>query len=290
MPFVSLLRKMLLSVDLTFGVAAATAAVPVNTPAVSDEVEAVVESVVVVDTIPGATVALNAAPSAPVDNSVYRFRPNQLALPLALMAVGTFGVYNGAFRTIDRNINRWTTKMRGGTHYFKHDDYLQYLTAATYLGFGAIGVKGRNGIKERLAAGVTAYIVMAAITNVAKYTFREQRPNGGGRHSFPSGHTATVFTGAELMRIEYGNGIGAAAYTFGAAVGFLRLYNSRHWLHDVIAGAGVGILSARIGYWMLPLYQKWFHWRPGTKDTTVIALPSYNHYNNEFAVNMAITF
>lgn len=284
MVIASILRKSVLPVVLSLGLVTASAAAP------ADTIVEAVESVVLIDTVPGAAVAFDAGAAVPVDKSVYRFRPNQLALPVALMAVGTFGVYNGAFRKMDRNINRWTTKMRGGTHYFKGDDYLQYLTAATYLGLGAVGVKGRNSFKERLAAGVTAYIVMAAVTNVAKYTFREKRPNSGGRHSFPSGHTATVFTGAELMRIEYGNGIGAAAYTFGAAVGFLRLYNSRHWLHDVIAGAGVGIISARIGYWMLPLYQKWFHWRPGTKDAAVVALPSYNHYNREFALNMAISF
>lgn len=53
--------------------------------------------------------------------------------------------------------------------------------------------------------------------------------------------------GAELVRIEYGGWYGAGAYAVAAGVGFMRMYNGRHWLHDVVAGAGVGILSARIG-------------------------------------------
>ena len=27
-------------------------------------------------------------------------------------------------------------------------------------------------------------------------------------------------------------------------VGYLRVYNNKHWLHDVVAGAGFGIASA----------------------------------------------
>ena len=52
---------------------------------------------------------------------------------------------------------------------------------------------------------------------------------------------------ATVEFIEYGGGSGAGAYAVAAGVGFMRMYNGRHWLHDVVAGAGVGILSARIG-------------------------------------------
>lgn len=38
----------------------------------------------------------------------------------------------------------------------------------------------------------------------------------------------------------------------------MRMYNGRHWLHDVVAGAEVGILSARIGEWSCRLWQKAF--------------------------------
>ena len=53
--------------------------------------------------------------------------------------------------------------------------------------------------------------------------------------------------GAELVRMEYGGWYGIGAYTIAVGVGFMRMYNGRHWLHDVVAGAGVGILSARVG-------------------------------------------
>lgn len=44
---------------------------------------------------------------------------------------------------------------------------------------------------------------------------------------------------------------------------------------DVIAGAGAGILSARIGYWLLPHTRKWFKKRP--KNNIVLATPFYGN-------------
>ncbi|WP_290121359.1 phosphatase PAP2 family protein, partial [uncultured Duncaniella sp.] len=77
------------------------------------------------------------------------------------------------------------------------------------------------------------------------------------------------------------------AYSVAVGVAFLRLYNGRHWLNDVIAGAGVGILSARIGYWMLPLYKRWFKWDSPCSDIMVI---SYNPAEHSFSINLAYTF
>jgi len=78
------------------------------------------------------------------------------------------------------------------------------------------------------------------------------------------------------MRIEYGTNIGIVSYFVAAGVSFLRLYNGRHWVNDVIAGAGIGILSARVGYWMLPLYRKWFGWNKPGKNSSIILSPQYD--------------
>lgn len=216
------------------------------------------------------------------------FNAAKLIIPGVLIAAGTFGVYNGAFKKLDTNIKNAMDNLRGD-HFFRVDDYIQYLPAFTNLTFGSIGIRSKHCFKERAVVEATAYITMAALTNIGKYSFKEKRPDSNVRNSFPSGHTATVFTGAELMREEYGLGFGIGAYTVAVGVAFLRLYNGRHWLNDVIAGAGVGILSARIGYWMLPLYQRWFKWDNSCREIMVIS-PVYNHSEHSFSISLAYVF
>lgn len=108
--------------------------------------------------------------------------------------------------------------------------------------------------------------------NISKYSINEKRPEFGGYNSFPSGHTATVFMGAELVRIEYGRWYGVGAYTIATGVGFMRMYNGRHWFHDLVAGAGVGILSARVGEWSCRLWQKIFQKRR-EKERDIVFVP-----------------
>lgn len=218
----------------------------------------------------------------------YNFNAKQLIIPGVFITAGVFGVYNGKFKNLNSHIKKGMDNLRG-KHYFHADDYIQYLPALTYLTFGMIGIKSKHSFKERVVVEATSYIVMAALTNIGKYSFKEKRPDSNARNSFPSGHTATVFTGAELMREEYGLGIGIGAYTVATGIAFLRLYNGRHWLNDVLAGAGLGILSARIGYWMLPIYQRWFKWENKCADIMVIT-PTYNYSNHSFSLNLAYTF
>ena len=93
-----------------------------------------------------------------------------------------------------------------------------------------------------------------------------------------------------MVREEYGLGPGIGAYTIAVGVAFLRLYNGRHWFNDVVAGAGIGILSARIGYWMLPLYQRWFKWNKFSFDNNMVVIPSYNHVERSIMINLSCSF
>lgn len=60
------------------------------------------------------------------------------------------------------------------------------------------------------------------------------------------------------MRIEYGNLVGLTGYTCAIATGILRIHNNKHWWSDVIGGAAIGIISARVAYWLLPWEQRLF--------------------------------
>ena len=42
--------------------------------------------------------------------------------------------------------------------------------------------------------------------------------------------------------------LSCAGYLAGTATGVIRIYKNKHWLKDVIAGAAIGIISAKVAY------------------------------------------
>jgi hypothetical protein len=69
---------------------------------------------------------------------------------------------------------------------------------------------------------------------------RIERPDGSSYN--PSlGHTANAFASAEFLWQEYKDVIwyGISGYIIASGTGVLRIYNNRHWLTDVAAGAGI---------------------------------------------------
>jgi membrane-associated phospholipid phosphatase len=190
----------------------------------------------------------------------HKFKAKQLIVPGALITAGAVGI---AFHD---KLGNWD---KG--HHTSVDDYIQYAPVAANLFLGCFGVKHKHNFVDRVMISATAYVVEVALVNGLKYTVREARPGTvDERSSFPSGHTATVFTGAELVRKEYGWGIGSAAYAIAIATGALRVYNNRHWCNDVLAGAGIGILSAQAAYWLLPLERKLLGWKSPSSSFVLV--------------------
>jgi hypothetical protein len=83
---------------------------------------------------------------------------------------------------------------------------------------------------------------MEVATYALKYAINADRPNGGSQ-SFPSGHTAAAFMGAEFIRKEFGPWWGVPAYGAASWVGYTRVKSHNHYWRDVIGGAALGILS-----------------------------------------------
>ena len=102
-----------------------------------------------------------------------------------------------------------------------------------------------------LTADAFSAALMAISVNAIKYTAKVQRPDGSNYKSFPSGHTATAFMTATMLHKEYGltisPWISVAGYSVAAATGISRQFNNRHWLSDVLVGAGIGILTTELG-------------------------------------------
>lgn len=132
------------------------------------------------------------------------------------------------------------------------DDYTQFFGPAMTVGLKLGGVEGRSDWPRLFASAAMSYGIMAGFVNGIKYTAKEMRPDGSTANSWPSGHTATSFVGATLLHKEYGltrsPWYSVAGYGVATATGIMRILNNRHWISDVMSGAGIGIMSTELGY------------------------------------------
>lgn len=134
------------------------------------------------------------------------------------------------------------------------DDYVQYLPALAPVALNLCGLHSRHPLGRVMMLEGGSYLLGAGWLNALKYGIGVVRPDNSRFNSFPSGHTFVAFTGAELIRREYGEEypwVAVAGYAVAIAVGAMRIYNDRHWLGDVLAGAGLGIMSVTLVYWAL---------------------------------------
>lgn len=183
----------------------------------------------------------------------YRFRPGQIVLPALAIGFGVIGLESDWLKGHNTDTRHELQENIG--HRLTLDDVTQYVPMAANYGLRLCGVRGLHDYADLTIILGTSYALMGTTVQTLKMTTRVMRPDGSSRNSFPSGHTATAFLGAEILRREYWDvspWIGVAGYAVAAGTGFFRMYNDRHWLTDVVAGAGIGILAAEAGYWLYP--------------------------------------
>ncbi|WP_232815812.1 phosphatase PAP2 family protein [Chryseobacterium capnotolerans] len=116
------------------------------------------------------------------------------------------------------------------------------------------GVKGRNNIGRATLSYGASLAIMAILVNSIKYTAKVERPDGSKNNSFPSGHAAMAFTNASFLHKEYGMvnpAYSIAGYGSATITGLGRNLNNRHWVPDILAGAGIGIISTELGYFFI---------------------------------------
>lgn len=134
------------------------------------------------------------------------------------------------------------------------DDYTQFFGPVMTVGLKIGGLEGRSDWPRLIASSLLSYGIMAGFVNGIKYTASEMRPDGSTANSWPSGHTATSFVGATILHKEYGltrsPWFSVAGYGVATATGVMRILNNRHWISDVLSGAGIGMLSTELGYFV----------------------------------------
>ncbi len=200
----------------------------------------------------------------------YKFNILQLAIPSTLIGVGIIGLESDWL--INQNKEIREELQENIDNKITIDDFSQYAPMVATYGLNLCGIKGKHGYGDLTIILGTAYTLMGVTVNTMKSVTNIERPDGSARNSFPSGHTATAFMGAELLRREYWNvspWIGVVGYAVAVGTGFFRMYNNRHWLTDVIGGAGIGILSVQAAYWLYPVISKTFFHKRYLKNTYI---------------------
>jgi len=198
----------------------------------------------------------------PVPSPKKYLSAKSLIVPAILINYGFASLKSDGLQKLNREIAEEVTEDVSGFR-TKVDDYLKYAPAATVYLLNAAGIKGRHKFIPRTIILGMSSILSDQVVTLLKHGTHQLRPDGSTYNSFPSGHTTTAFVGAEMMNQEFGwrsPWYSVAGYSMATATGVLRVMNNRHWLSDVVTGAGIGILTTKFSYW---LYSKWENRRHG---------------------------
>ncbi len=215
-----------------------------------------------------------------------KFKYKQIIIPTALIGYGVIGLASDDLKDFNLGIRNEVTDDIDGK--LTIDDYSQYAPALSVYALNLCGIKGKNNLRNRTIILGTSYLLMAGTVIGLKSLTKIERPDGSNFDSFPSGHTATAFAGAEFMWQEYKDvsvWYGISGYIVATGTGFFRIYNNKHWLTDVAAGAGIGILSTKLAYWIFPYVNKHIFKSKKNIDTGMIA-PFYN--GNQMGLGMIL--
>lgn len=199
-------------------------------------------------------------------------------IPAALIVYGFISLGSDGLKDINEEVQEdaWTEH----PHKYQHiDNFLQFAPAISVYALSAAGIHGKNNLRDRSMILLISNLVSNGLVFSLKKVTHVLRPDGSSYTSFPSGHATEAFASAEFLRQEYKDvspWYGIAGYATAAATGYLRIYNNKHWLSDVIAGAGFGIASARIAYWIYPKIKKWL-FRDKLPNTAI--MPTWQNHS-----------
>jgi membrane-associated phospholipid phosphatase len=189
-----------------------------------------------------------------------KFKVTKFIGPAALITYGYVATKSDALFNISKSVQQyvWVDHPHNTTTI---DNYLQFAPAVAVYALDLAGIKGEHNFVDRSMIYLISNVIMGGFVYTIKNASHELRPNGNDYQSFPSGHTAEAFLSATFLFEEYKNvsvWYGVGGYLVAGFVGYLRVYNNAHWLHDVVAGAGFGIASTELTYWLYPLLKRTF--------------------------------
>lgn len=197
-------------------------------------------------------------------------------LPATLFGYGIAAIHVNSLDQLDRHV-REEIRRNNGQFHTHADDYLQYTPALAVYVLDASGIKARHGLFDRSMLLLLSTGMEYSASFILKHSIRRARPDSSDFHSFPSGHATTAWAMAEFLHQEYKGRMAwysISGYAVAMGISALRLYNDEHWVSDVIAGAGVGIISTKLAYVIYPFISKKIFKRSHEAN---IILPVYNN-------------
>ena len=206
-------------------------------------------------------------------------------VPFSLIGTGLIINYsNGSFgkenlqEKIQDNLNDFHTNA---------DDYLQFTPALIMYSADLFKIPSKNNVFTQTKYLTIALLANNLITYSLKIITDEERPDGC-EHSFPSGHTSNAFVMATVLHHEFidtNPWLAYSGYAFATTTGILRVMNNRHWVSDVLVGAGIGILVTDLVY----RFEPFKNWNPfKNKKTKVIMSPTFT--DNKFGLYANLQF
>ena len=214
--------------------------------------------------------SLRVQAQVPIADSAYVVRPVphgclrsvalRIAVPSVLVGVGVLAHsprFNQTLYEAKQDMQHETQEVFGGFDSHGIDDYTRHVPLAIAYGLMATGHRG-----ERTALGFTLIYLaaheldQAVVSNLKRITAEARPNNANDLSSFPSSHTSQAFLTATLLHEQYGRQypwVSVSGYAVAAATGTMRVLGNKHWATDVLAGAGIGFLSAETVWHLYPV-------------------------------------
>lgn len=214
-----------------------------------------------------------------------KFKWKQIIIPASLVSYGLIGLEN-------KTIKNWNLSLQNelqstNKNSFIVEDYTIFMPTVSTFGLDFINCKSKNNFQDKVILTATSTIVLAATVVVLKSVTKVLRPDNSTYNSFPSGHTAIAFMGAEMLFQEYKNQsiwYGISGYAIATGSGFLRIYHDRHWFTDVVTGAGIGILATKSAYWLQPFIKKMINNTSSNYFNSLVFVPVLDKNNKGFGL------
>ena len=181
-----------------------------------------------------------------------------IALPSAMITYGLISLGDNGIREIDYR-TRHSLEINNRFWHTHVDDYMQFTPALAAYTLKLCNVESAHNLLDMTILYGFSSILAGSIISQTKTMTARERPDHSNNLSFPSGHTQTAFVAAEFLHQEYKNQsvwISIGGYSAATFVGIARVHNNKHWVSDVVAGAGIGILSTKFVYWIYPYFRK----------------------------------